>query len=167
MSIKKPYQELHSFLVANKNKKVSTILEELEAMMVSKTRETTSLYDENHDLVAIFCYYHKVWELVKDTTDRGNDVDYGSKANSKTGLNTMCKKGVSRWTKQQKDLKNINGDILEQVMNGEIQPGAAQTIKHTAELETREIIQEENQLVFNTVGELQEYVGHELYVLTK
>ena len=156
MSIKKQYIDLHNFLVLNKNKKVSTILEELEEMMESKTRDTTSLYDKDENLVAIFCYYHKVWELVKDH-------DYGSKANSKTGLNTMCKLGVSKWTRQQVTLKNIESNLLEQVMNGTVKVEDVKDLKVKAEAEAREIIPTEDIISFQNIEDLSDHLDFELY----
>jgi len=101
MTIKKPYVSLVEFLESNKNKNVSSILEEVKLMCESKKVASTVIYDENGKLIAVFCYYHKQWELVKD-------VPYGSKANTQSGLNTMCKVGVSKWTKAQRDAKLAN-----------------------------------------------------------
>ena len=157
MNIKKQYNDIHTFLVANQNKKVSTILEEIEMMMESKTKDTTSLYDVDGNVVAIFCYYHKVWELV-------NDIEYGSKVNTKTGLNTMCKKGVSRWNKQQSTLKNIKSDILQDVAVGTVKPEEINALEAKLFAEAREIQQEIDVEVFTTEEALTERVGHKLYI---
>jgi hypothetical protein len=115
MAIKKQFVELVDFLKANENKKVNTIMAELMTMMESKKRDSTVLKDEQGNVIAIFCYYHKQWELLKD-------VPYGAKASSVSGYNTMCKVGVSKWTKQQALAKKAKEDILTQVQNGEIDP---------------------------------------------
>lgn len=107
-TIKKNFAEIHSILVRNEDKKVSEIMDQLVALMVSKQRDTNSY--ENDDGLWIFCYYHKQWELV------GRQVEYGSKASSKTGYNTMCKVGVNCWTKQQRDFKTNKANLLERVM---------------------------------------------------
>lgn len=114
MTIKKQFVELVDFLETNKNKKVGTILEQVLSMVESKKRDNTVLKDENGNVIAIFCYYHKQWELIKD-------VSYGKKASSASGYNTMCKMGVSKWTKQQSTAKKSKEDILTKVQNGDIE----------------------------------------------
>lgn len=123
MSIKKSYIEVIEFLQANENKKVSSIMEQVLLMAESKKQSTTSLFNDADEVVAIFCYYHKQWEIVKD-------VAYGSKKNTNTKLNTMCKVGVSKWTKAQRDFKVGEANLLESVANGDIQPS---DIKHHKE----------------------------------
>ena len=78
----------------------------------TSSRSTTSHYDEDN-LIAIYCYYHKQWELV-------TEVEYGKKASSSTGLNSMCKIGVKKWTQQQKKIKLVNEQVLEMLTNGEL-----------------------------------------------
>lgn len=114
MTIKKQFVELVAFLETNKNKKVDTILEQVLSMVESKKRDNTVLKDENGNVIAIFCYYHKQWELIKD-------VPYGKKTSSASGYNTMCKVGVSKWTKQQSTAKKSKEDILTKVQNGDIE----------------------------------------------
>ena len=115
MSIKKSYIEIVEFLQANEGKKVSTIMSEVLLMAESKKQSSTFIADENGTILAIYCYYHKQWEIVEE-------VPYGSKANSTTGLNTMCKVGTSKWTKKQRDAKVAKAELLERVSNGDIQP---------------------------------------------
>ena len=70
--------------------------------------------DQDGNVVAVFCYYHKRWELVEH-------VPYGSKAsNQATGLNTMCKQGVSNWTKQNRRYQDAKNKLLDQVLAGEL-----------------------------------------------
>ena len=119
MATKKAFLPIVAFLEANKNKKVSTILAELKEMVESKTMEQTVLYNEDSDGTklpfAIFCYYHKQWELL-DT------VEYGKKASTKSGFNTMCKVGTRLWTKREKDYKASKIELLTQVSKGEVTP---------------------------------------------
>ena len=115
MSIKKAYVELVEMLEANANKKVETILPLVYAMAESKKKDSTVLKNEKGEVIAIFCYYHKQWELL-------SEVEYGQKANSASGYNTMCKVGVSKWTKQQSAAKKAKEEILTKVGNGEILP---------------------------------------------
>lgn len=115
MSIKKPYVELVEFLESNKEKKVSSLLDTIREMCESKKSASTVMKDSNGNIIAIFCYYHKQWELL-------SEVEYGSKANTQSGFNTMCKVGVSKWTKAQRDAKNAKEDLLAKVASGEVEP---------------------------------------------
>lgn len=111
-NIKKQYEQLHSFLLENKNKKVSSIIEELEEMMSVKTQSTIRRDDEGN-VTHIFCYYHKEWESL-------DEVEYGTKSSSSSGYNTMCKEGVNMWTKQQRVSKKRKEELLDKVSKGEI-----------------------------------------------
>jgi hypothetical protein len=117
MTIKKQYTELHTFLTENSNKKVSTILPELIELMSRKNNSSgqanTFHKDADGNVIAIYCYYHKKWELVAD-------VEYGAKAGTATGLNTMCKEGVSNWTKQQRAKKQAEASLLSLLSAGEM-----------------------------------------------
>jgi len=120
MTIKKSYAEIVEFLQANENKKVSSIMAEVLLMAESKKQSSTHLMNKDGTVYAIFCYYHKQWEIVAD-------VPYGSKANTVTKLNTMCKVGNSKWTKKQRDAKTALANLIDEVANGTIQPS---DIKH-------------------------------------
>lgn len=117
-NIKKAYVELVSFLNDNADKKVKTILPDIIAMAEKASGGgsvgNTVRRDEDGNVIAIFCYYHKEWEDV-------SVVPYGKKANSTSGLNTMCKQGTSMWTKQQREAKQAKADLLEKVASGEVQ----------------------------------------------
>lgn len=113
MTIKKSYAEIVAFLEANKNKKVSTILDEIYSMTSQKTQSKTFLANDKGEVFAIFCYYHKQFELL-------DEVDFGKKASSTTGYNTMCKIGVRHWTAQNKAVKQVGSTILEMLENNEI-----------------------------------------------
>ena len=115
MSTKKAFVELVQFLNTNKDKTIKSLWSEIELMTKSKKAEETIAYDKNGKPYAIFCYYHKQWEILKD-------VEYGKKASSKSGFNTMCKIGTNAWTKQQSDAKKKKNDVLTKVEKGEIKP---------------------------------------------
>jgi len=121
MSIKKPYVSLVEFLESNQNKKVSSILEEIKLMCESKKTGST-LIKIDDKVVAVFCYYHKQWEIVEH-------VPYGSKINTQSGLNTMCKVGVSKWTKAQRDAKKAKESLLDGVSNGDINPADIKSLQ--------------------------------------
>ena len=73
----------------------------------------TTAYYVNGKLVAVFCYYHKHWELV-------DHIEYGNKSGTKTGLNTMCKEGVSAWTKANRAYNKLKDDLLQKLFKKEI-----------------------------------------------
>jgi hypothetical protein len=112
-TIKKDYQAIVAFLEENKTKKVSTILEELKGMCTKKTNDKTFELDEDGNVVRVFCYYHKVWENVDTYT-------YGPKKSTASGLNTMCKEGVSNWTKQQRVAKQERALLLTKLGSGDM-----------------------------------------------
>lgn len=128
MKVKKSFEEIIDFLKANQNKKVSSIIDEIYSMCESKKQSSASIKDENGKVLAIFCYYHKQWEIVAD-------VIYGSKVTSTTGLNTMCKIGTSMWTKQQRDSKKATIELLEDVSLGNVLP--ADILLHQDDIETK------------------------------
>jgi len=116
-NVKKQYEELHAFLEDNKAKKVNTIMPQLIEMMQRKNnasgQSNTFIKDDNDNVIAIYCYYHKMWELIAK-------VEYGSKKGTSSGYNTMCKQGVSMWTKQQRTKKADEALILTSVANGDL-----------------------------------------------
>ena len=126
MTIKKQFVELVALLEANPNKKVSTMLSEVYELAESKKKDTTYILDAEGQPFAIFCWYHKQWELV-------SDVPFGSKVSNPTGLNNMCKVGTSKWTKAQRDATKANTDILAQVASGELEP--SKILDRQAEIE--------------------------------
>lgn len=116
-TVKKQFEEIYAVLEENKNKKVSTILPQLVELMQKKNNASgaanTFIKDNEGNVVAIFCYYHKKWELV-------TECEYGNKKGTATGLNTMCKEGVSKWTKQQRVKKAQEAELLTKVSSGEL-----------------------------------------------
>ena len=114
-AIKKQYVELIELLEASKNKKVSTILEEVKALCEAKKGGSdgkTFEKDADGNVTKVYCWYHKQWEDVAE-------VEYGNKKGTATGLNTMCKQGVSSWTKQQRIAKQARDEVLTRVASGE------------------------------------------------
>lgn len=129
-TIKKDYQAVMSLfaqaietLKTNKVKK--SVIEEVtatytEALYITSSKKSngsgsnsTAYFDEDRNLVAVFCYYHKRWELV-------SSIAYGSKAGTKTGLNTMCKEGTSAWTKNNRALQKQKDALTQQMLKGEL-----------------------------------------------
>lgn len=124
VQVKKVYAELFKFLTDNKNKKVSTILAEASVMMSKQTNAVaeTTRYDDKGVLTHVYCYYHKEWECIAE-------CEYGSKKNTKSKLNTMCKLGVSNWTKQQRAKKKAEGELLTKLSVGEIEVKDLETLQ--------------------------------------
>lgn len=130
--------QLLNVLNENKNRKVGSIIDEIMSIpfpdkIEKQKRQNTFLLDKHNNTFAIFCYYHKQWELVSTT-------DYGKKSNTKTGLNTMCKEGVRNWTKQQKEYTKVSQSILDKLMNEEITNEEAQEIKQQAQSDKDTIV---------------------------
>lgn len=116
-TVKKQFEEIYAILEENKNKKVSTILPTLMELMSKKNNASgtvnTFIKDDEGNVIAIFCYYHKKWELI-------SECEYGNKRGTTTGLNTMCKEGISKWTKQQRVKKSAEAELLTKVSSGEL-----------------------------------------------
>ena len=110
-TIKKGYVEVYNILVANKDKKISSIMDQLLPIMESQQRDKNHF--EDNDGLHVFCYYHKEWELTQQ-------VEYGKKVNTSTGLNSMCKVGTNQWTKQQREFKKSKSELLDLVSKGEL-----------------------------------------------
>lgn len=147
MTIKKAFVELVEFLEANENKKVSTIMDTVRAMCEGKVQANTSIKDKDGNVVAIFCYYHKQWELVSET-------EYGKKASSATGLNTMCKVGTSLWTKQQRDARKASADILAKVAKGDVSINDIADLQNSIEAD-RVVIDTTNMPIGYTAEEIE------------
>lgn len=131
MAIKKAYVEIIALLEDNMDAPVSSIFEQAVALASAKTgggagRATNFVKDDEGNVVGIQCYYFKKWFSL-------DDVEFGKKAGSATGFNSMCKVGLGHWTKQQRAYKNAQAALLEQVATGEV---AADEVAHKmAELE--------------------------------
>jgi len=130
MKVKKTFEELVAFLESNSGKKVSSILPDILEMCESKKQSNTSIKDADGNVVAIFCWYHKQWELL-------SEVPYGPKKTSTTGLNTMCKVGVSKWTKKQSTAKKETAEMLDKVQSFEIE--ASDISKYRDDIEARRL----------------------------
>lgn len=135
--MKKQFEEIYAVLEANQNKKVSSIMPELIKLMARKNNASgqanTFIKNEAGEVTHVFCYYHKLWEEVAK-------VEYGAKANTATGLNTMCKEGVSNWTKQQRVKKQKEAALLSKVASGEIAVEDIGTIQAELQEEAKTII---------------------------
>lgn len=158
--IKKAYIEVIALLEANKNKKVSTILEDVKALCEAKNSGgseigTTFLKDENEETIAIFCYYFKKWMPL-------SEVVFGKKANTASGYNTMCKEGVSNWTKQQRIAKNEKENLLNDLSEGTIQVEDLGTLKEAIEVGRKMIVESTQDMYhFETSDSVLGYIASE------
>lgn len=127
-TIKTQFVTLHNLIKENEGKKLTPkLIAKFEALMESKVMAKTFKKDDEGNVTHIFCYYHKEWEEVAN-------VPYGKKASTSHGFNTMCKQGVSNWTKQQRVMKAEKAQLLDDVAN-EVVPSSdlAQTLKEIEE----------------------------------
>lgn len=130
MTIKKAYQEIVSLLEANQDSLVSDVIDAVRDLASAKQggggKATSFHKGEDGTVLAIHCFYHGVWisPLV---------VEFGNKASSASGFNSMCKEGVSKWTKQQREFKKAKEQLLADVASGEV--SAADVPAIIAELE--------------------------------
>lgn len=151
MTIKKQYEEIYAFLEANKNKKVSTIFDDVVALMQSKSGGSdigkTFLKDAEGNVTHVYCYYHKRWEAI-------NIAEYGIKQNTATGLNTMCKEGVSSWSKQQRTYKKRTEELLSLVAEGELSAEELPALIEQAEAERKAIEVRNDEHGFNNVEDI-------------
>tara|TARA_R110002096_G_scaffold308821_1_gene503327 strand:+ start:144 stop:608 length:465 start_codon:yes stop_codon:yes gene_type:complete len=145
-NVKKAYVEIVELLELNKNKKISTILPQILEMVSAKTASKTFSLDDEGNVVAIYCYYHKCWELV-------SEVEFGAKASTATGLNTMCKVGVSAWSKQQRDAKKAKEELLASVASGEVEPSELTVKLSEIEATRSTIVLQEEGFGFATLEE--------------
>lgn len=155
MSVKKAYTEIVALLEANKDKKVSSVLEqviELASAKGNRAAGNTFMKDVKGNTVAIFDYYFKRWmPLVGDKA-----VEFGTKANTATGFNSMCKEGVSNWTKQQRVAKQAGADLLKRVAAGEVKPADIPAEQEKIEAERQAIVATE--LGFEDQAKLMKYL---------
>jgi len=117
-NIKKAHVEIVELLQANTNELVGDILPQVIALASAKTgggggKATTFHKNEDGVIVAVQCYYHGTWMSPEV-------AEFGKKASSATGFNSMCKDGVSKWTKQERVAKASSAQLLQDVANEEV-----------------------------------------------
>lgn len=150
-NVKKVFVEIANLLEENKNKKVNTILPQLLELMTAKNSGgsdigSSYLKDDDGVVFAVFCYYHKKWELIES-------CEYGSKKGTSSGLNTMCKEGVSKWTKQQRVAKKAKSELLDSVADGDIDVSDIGGVQESIEDDRAHIELREDEHGFDTALE--------------
>ncbi len=120
VQVKKAFVELYQLMLDNPKKQVGTMMPQFLELMQSKSGGGSNgksfIKNDEGEVTHVYCYYHKKWESV-------DVAEYGKKANTASGLNTMCKEGVSQWTKQQRVKKQAEANLLTKVASGELAPG--------------------------------------------
>ena len=158
-AVKKAFHPLVTLLDENRDSTVESILAEVLTLVAPKQRgATTGSSSKNHikdtegNVVAVLDYYFKRWmPLVGDLA-----VEFGAKANSVTGLNSMCKEGVSNWTTQQRAAKTAMASLLEQVEAGEI--AVEDIAAERASIDEAKTAVIATDLGFDTREELEDYL---------
>lgn len=154
-TIKKAYQPIVEYLNANLEMKVKNVIDQVIAFAEAKAGRvegSTFVRDASGAVVAINDYYFKRWmPLVGEKA-----VDFGAKQKSATGFNTMCKEGVSAWTKQQREAKNAMAALLTKVASGEVQPSDIAAEQAKIEEARKAILPTE--LGFESIDELNAYL---------
>ena len=148
-SIKKAFVEIVEVLQANANELVGDILPQIVALASAKTgggggKATTFHKNEDGVIVAIRCYYHGLWMSPEV-------VDFGKKASSATGLNSMCKDGVSKWTKQERTAKAASSQLLTDVANGDVEATDLTAVMADIEAERELRVAREDAYGFDTL----------------
>lgn len=145
MNVKKQYEELYALmsqaLEAKPKVQLATLMPDILALMQSKTsggNGSTFKKDDDGNITYVYCYYHKKWEAVEH-------IAYGKKTNTATGLNTMCKEGVSNWSRQQRIYNKAKSDLLEQVALGEVDSTNIAGLLDELEQARKEIVPHSNQ----------------------
>lgn len=117
-AIKKAYVNIVAFLQENKDKKVSTVLDQVVEMCQAKSAggvATASHRDANGNVVAVRCNYFGLWFPT-------SHVDFGQKQGSATGLNSMCKEGANAFSLAQRTFKKGKEALLDKLSAGELAP---------------------------------------------
>lgn len=159
-TIKKSFQVIHEVLTANQSSKVADLMDQLESLMSTKSRgavkgttSRTFLKSVDGEVVAILDYYFKRWmPLVGDDA-----VEFGKKAGSTTGYNSMSKEGLSAWTKQQTEAKKALEQILTDVEAGTLDASDIGARREEIEAERKSIVPTD--LGFETREEVEAYLS--------
>lgn len=117
MAIKKAFQPIMTLLAANMSATVADVYEQVEALVSAKVggggKASNFVRNSAGEVVAILDYAFKKWVDPRL-------VEFGPKAGTPTGLNTMCKAGVSAWTKAQAEFKKGKDAVVAELLAGQI-----------------------------------------------
>ena len=150
-TIKKAFVDIVELLQANEDARVGDILPSVIELTQAKTgagggKASTFHRNEQGDVVAIKCYYHGLWMDPRV-------ADFGKKATSPTGLNNLCKDGMSKWTKQQREAKATEAELLTRVAEGELAPEDIPAEQERIKEEAKRVEPREDVYGFETLEE--------------
>jgi hypothetical protein len=131
MAIKKVFAPIMAILESNLSASVADVIEQVRAATSAKTgggggKAVNFVRNEAGIVTAVKCYAFDKWMDPRL-------VPFGAKANTPTGLNTMCKAGVSVWTQAQSNFKKGKDAIVGKLLANELTSEEAQA--QIAELE--------------------------------
>lgn len=148
-TIKKAFQPIITLLATaiDQGRTLAEVFPEVETLASAKTgsgggKASTFHRDEDGNVVAVKCYYLNKWVAIG-----APGVEFGEKKSSASGLNSMCKHGMSHWTKQNNTAKKEKEALLDRVASGEL--GADQLPDEMARIE------EERKAIVPLEGEYQ------------
>ncbi len=131
MAIKKVFTDIMSLLAANMGETVESIYAQAEALASAKSgggSGVTSFHkDDEGNVIALRCGYFQKWFFAEE-------VEFGKKASSASGYNTMCKAGTSAWTKAQATFKKAKEQLLDDVSAGDVAPSDISAITEALEV---------------------------------
>lgn len=124
MAIKKVFAPVMAILESNMSATVSDVIEQVRAAVSAKTgggggKALNFHRSEDGTVVAVKCYAFDKWMDPRL-------VPFGAKANTPTGLNSMCKAGVSVWTQAQSTFKKGKDAVVTKLLANEITSEDAQ-----------------------------------------
>lgn len=156
MNIKKAYKEIVELLESNVDATVSEVLPQILELCAPKKGGGSggggsSKFHRNEagEVVAIFDYYFKAWMDPRV-------AEFGKKASSATGYNSMSKEGVSNWTKQQSVAKKANDEMVTKLLAEELDIFEAQALKTEIEEAKAEVKEHSEGYGFATLEECLE-----------
>lgn len=158
-NIKKAYVNIIALLQDNEDAQVADILPRAIELASAKSgggngRSSTFVRDSEGNIIAVKCFYFKRWM-------NPADVAFGAKKSSASGLSSMCKEGVSLWTKQQRAFAKGKEQALADVMAGDITADELPNVMAELE-EARTHISSAPELSFDTLEELCEHYGFDV-----
>lgn len=153
MSIKKAFVPLIDFLKDNQDKKVKSVLAEVEEMCAARGAggvATTIVKDPNSgEVVGKRCGYYKKWMPLAF-------VEFGQKQGAADGLNPFCKEGMSHYSRQNREFKSFQEELLQRVASGEVPADEIEAQLAKAEAERTKIVPRADGFGYDTSEELLE-----------
>lgn len=157
-NVKVAFHGIITHLLDHPDHKVKSITADAIKMCSAKQRTPrvlTHIRNVAGEVVGIKDLYFGRWmPLVGDKA-----VEFGVKTGSSTGMNPMCKLGLSQWSKQQSKARNDSLAILEDLKNGSLE--LKDIPKREAEIEAEKNAVIETEMGFETKEELVEYLEDE------